>query len=128
MIYIDMDGVLVKPQGEDFAKRPWFPQGRILWGRLAHFSPTLLSWGRTGAEFERISKEKREWVDREMGKHVPLIVLPDTPKAEVCKADDILIDDGLKHKEPWEKAGGIFVHFTGDIDEMVMTCLAALTK
>jgi hypothetical protein len=111
MIYVDMDGVLVAPDSEDFAARSWAPGGAVLWAHLAPLSPTLLSWGRTGAEFVRIMREKQQWVAKHLGV-APLIVLPDTPKAAVCKPGDILIDDADKHREPWQAAGGVFVHHT----------------
>merc|ERR1712232_333937 len=37
---------------------------------------------------------------------------------------DVLIDDRLEARDGWEAAGGVFVHYTGD----VAACLAALRK
>ena len=118
MLYIDMDGVLVEPDSEDFSRRSWRSGGRELWAAVRHLPLVLLSWGRTGSEYERILREKREWVTRELGPSVVAIVLPDTPKAAHCKPGDILIDDAVKHGEPWFAAGGVFIHHKNVADTL----------
>lgn len=112
MIYCDMDSVLVDPNHQDFSMRGWRPEGRILWEHLKLKKGVMLvSWARTGAEYQRIHNEKLKWIEREMPRSKAIILEDGISKGSVCQPDDILIDGNIKHKRAWLKAGGRFIQF-----------------
>jgi len=90
-----------------YSNLPWMEQGRQLWDQLKHLAPTILTAAPIGSWAEG---QKRCWVDRELGKEVPMIV--STKKFEHCPSGyppAILIDDRLIHCEAWETVGGIAI-------------------
>lgn len=110
MIYLDMDGVLVNQVGRKrWDLMGWMPDGRELWEYLKPLRPTLLS--QLMKDVWEVSRhEKRAWVDRELGKNIPLIVVrAEEGKHPYCRRGDMLIDDTESHCEPWRRCGGIFV-------------------
>lgn len=133
MLYIDLDGVLAdfdKKVKEIFGKsadridvrvfwktvanHPNFfgsldliPDARFLWGFVKPHQPTIL----TGLPYGKwAAPQKREWVARVLGPEVPVITCMSKDKANYCEPGDVLVDDRLKTKAPWEDAGGIFIH------------------
>jgi len=135
-LYCDLDGVLVdfeKGASAIFGKRiqevppkrlwstaartpgfysnlPWMPDGKELWSAIKHLNPTILTAAPKGSWAE---KQKREWVDRELGAEMKMIV--STNKFEHCPRGDpipILIDDRMIHCEAWQLAGGIPIFHT----------------
>src|SRR3990172_286105 len=52
--------------------------------------------------------EKRQWVRKHLGKNVPLITCPSSEKYLYAHPGDVLVDDWIKYKGAWEKAGGIW--------------------
>jgi len=132
-LYCDLDGVLVdfekgasamfgKPIQEVppkqlwstaartpgfYSNLPWMPDGKELWSAIKHLNPTILTAAPKGSWAE---KQKREWVDRELGADVKMIV--STKKFEHCPQGvpiPILIDDRMIHCEAWQLAGGISI-------------------
>jgi hypothetical protein len=75
-------------------------------------------------KISRLSCERE--VNSHLGKDIPLLIKrPRETKLEVSikafsteysfegkESEWILIDDDLKHKQPWETGGGIFIHHT----------------
>ena len=59
--------------------------------------------------------QKRAWVARELGAHVPVITCPAKEKGDHCSpAGSVLVDDMEKNREPWVagRARGTFVLHT----------------
>lgn len=107
-----MDGVLVEQQGrKHFDLFPWLEGGRLLvkHARRLFGSFTLLS-AAPDKLLRQARVEKRLWADLELGQQQKLIVVADSEgKAGQCQPGDILVDDGRKHRGPWQKAGGLFI-------------------
>jgi hypothetical protein len=90
-----------------YTNLPWTSDGKELWSYIKDLNPTILTAAPKGSWAE---KQKRKWVDRELGEHVPMIV--STRKYEHCPPTTIpaiLIDDKMIHCQAWEDAGGIAV-------------------
>lgn len=118
-VYIDMDGTLVVPEGP-FNKRKWIKGSREMWNWLSRdYRVSILSWSRG----DECTAQKKEWIKREIGECEAIIVTKDIPKATFCKPGDILIDDGAKHRDLWNGAGGVFLHFS-DPEKAVQDVLA----
>ena len=114
-LFVDLDGVLVRQTGRDgFDLMLWMPDGKELWEYVKQFRPTILSQLSPDI-YERGSAQKRVWVDRELGKDVPLIVVQEdtlhTAKWRHSGHGYILIDDHKEQHWPaWELWGGVFIH------------------
>ena len=109
-LYCDMDGVLVHQVGRlRWDLMDWMPDGRELWRAIKQYRPTLLS--QLMADVWEVSRhEKRTWVDRELGKDIPLIVVHgEDGKFPHSGLGHILIDDSEAHRLPWERMGGHFI-------------------
>ncbi len=123
MIYCDLVGVLIQQTGRHgFARMPWTPTGRRLWDYIRHEKPVLVSECRLEG-YESIYSQLREWVDTNINKDVKLYCMQDgVPKSVACQGGDILIDDNHKCREPWQKAGGVFIHFIS-ADQTIQTLI-----
>ena len=105
--FCDMDEVLVTGVfGSPFDTRAWSDAGRAIWAALEPLRPTLLS----KVSDHRLAlgyAQKRAWVDRELGRLVPLLVVPDSlGKAPYALRGDVLVDDDLVNCDEWLKSGG----------------------
>lgn len=107
-----MDGVLVKgTYGTPFDGRTWDEGGREIWQALRLGGEVTLLSKVPDARLAEGYAQKRRWVDREIGRGVPLIVVADTwGKSGFCIPGDILVDDDENNCLEWSKAGGIAVH------------------
>lgn len=56
--------------------------------------------------------QKREWCERHVGSHVPVICCMSRDKWQYCTPGDVLIDDREEARVDWEGAGGVFIHHT----------------
>jgi hypothetical protein len=108
-LYCDMDGVLVRQLARTgFDTFPWMPDGRALWDGIKAVKPKLLSM-LPDHNYQRGTAEKLAWVRRELG-DVELITVKDSEgKGRYASKGAILIDDGEKHRIPWESGGGTFI-------------------
>jgi hypothetical protein len=59
---------------------------------------------------DRAILQKRQWVDKWLGKHVPIFYRRAKYKAQLASPDAILIDDWLPNIQGWEMAGGVAIH------------------
>lgn len=104
-----------------YANIPWMPDGPELWDRVEPLDPVIL----TGLPRGNWAKpQKLEWCRRELGPQVPVIACMSREKADKARewleerrgdAKDtvpVLIDDRASTREPWEAAGGVFIHHT----------------
>jgi hypothetical protein len=58
---------------------------------------------------------KRQWLDR----HFPgLPVVEAERKAVYCRPGDCLVDDSERHREPWLKAGGMFLLHSDPVETL----------
>lgn len=98
--------------GVDFwANMEWMPDGKKLWNNVKKHEPTIL----TSPSKKEVSKEgKTKWVERELGKDVPLIFSRD--KFEHASENRILIDDSEKKINNWIEHNGIGILFTNISD------------
>lgn len=135
MIYVDMDGVVADfdthyvntigplpprsaasrdvdwariAHGNWWAGIPLMHDAMMLWEYVARHKPTFLtgvpSTGRRQAE-----SNKKDWIARKFGPHVPVITTSSSRKCEFCKPGDILIDDWEKYRHKWIDAGGTWI-------------------
>lgn len=86
---------------------PPHPDGPSIWVAIRQFKPTILSGVPHGTW---AAPQKRAWVDKYLGPHVPLITCMSHEKADYAHPGDILIDDRAKTGPAWEAAGGRFIH------------------
>jgi len=96
-----------------FANLPWLSEGKKLWEGIRALSPVILS-GVPNELGGVASAQKRRWVRRELGDHVPILTCFKKDKWRACRTGDILIDDDEIHRKKWEEQGGVFIHHTGD--------------
>lgn len=82
----------------------WMGDGKELWNYVKKFNPTILSKP-TGDPASRAGK--KEWVMRELGKNVPVIL--DFQKYRYAKQNYILVDDQENNTVAWEEHGGIAI-------------------
>ena len=104
-----------------YANIPWMPDGLELWERVEPLDPVVL----TGLPRGNWAKpQKLEWCRRELGPEVPVIACMSREKTEKAREwldthhagterrVPVLIDDRASTREPWEAAGGVFIHHT----------------
>lgn len=94
------------------------PDAFDLWNATKHLNPTVLTGVPRG---DWAAPQKRTWIARHLGEHVPVITCFARQKALHCKPGDVLVDDRPKFKDLWEKAGGTFVVHTSaakSLDEL----------
>lgn len=146
-LFLDLDGVLanfdgyyesqfgVKPDqdtysppefwdcigrhGSFYRDLPPMPDAHILWHRVYHLKPIILS----GIPYSipNVASQKRTWVNKYLGSNIPLICCPSRLKRDHGKPGDALVDDRLKYAHHWTEMGGVFIHHTG-----ALSTLAAL--
>lgn len=62
-------------------------------------------------------KQKREWGGEQFG-DTHIVCCPSREKYQFCAPGDVLVDDYLKYRVDWERAGGIFIHHTSADDSI----------
>lgn len=134
-LFLDLDGVLAdfdRGVREVTGRRPADMKVREMWRALAAapdfygtlglmtdaealwkfcepHQPTILTGLPLGSW---APEQKRRWVARVLGAHVPVITCMSRDKANYAGSGHILIDDRASARPAWEAAGGIFVHHT----------------
>jgi hypothetical protein len=88
-----------------YTNLPWMEDGRRLWDSIKHLNPTILTAAPRGSWAK---SQKIEWVRRNLGPDVPVIVTTGEKQKHCPPANPyaILIDDRRKCCKPWEEAGG----------------------
>lgn len=90
-----------------FETLPWMPGAERLWRFCAPHAPTIL----TGLPLGRwAAPQKRRWVARMLGAHVPVIACMSRDKPRHAGPGHVLVDDRAGGRAGWEAAGGIFIH------------------
>jgi hypothetical protein len=132
-LFLDLDGVLadfdrgvetvtgkrpeelpLKTMWAALARSPAFfetlefmQDAEALWRFCAPHEPTILTGLPLGAW---APEQKRRWVARMLGAHVPVITCMSRDKWRHAGRDHVLVDDRASAREQWERAGGVFIH------------------
>ncbi|WP_425450473.1 hypothetical protein [Virgifigura deserti] len=78
----------------------------ILWAFCRPYHPTIL----TGLPLGNWAPDqKRRWVARMLGAEVRVITCMSRDKHNFSGPSHVLVDDRASIREPWERAGGIFI-------------------
>lgn len=101
----------IRTQPRFFADLPLLRGALEMWRAFEPYSPTILSGANT-EKFTAIIDQKREWVVKHLGAHVPLICCRSREKRKHGGPGDVLVDDWLKYRSLWLEMGGIFVLHT----------------
>eukprot|EP00929_Paragymnodinium_shiwhaense_P071121 TRINITY_DN36133_c0_g1_i1.p1 TRINITY_DN36133_c0_g1~~TRINITY_DN36133_c0_g1_i1.p1 ORF type:complete len:323 (-),score=30.20 TRINITY_DN36133_c0_g1_i1:132-1100(-) len=124
----------VDKERDFFRRLHWTAGGKRLWRALAtaqrhqRWPPTALPpavlTGLPTSQTKSVIRQKQAWCARRLGPDVQVICCWKRDKPRYCRkgGSDILIDDRWEAKPAWEAVGGVFVHYTGDVD----SCLAQL--
>src|SRR5690606_10111653 len=92
-----------------FETMPKMPDADELWEYCRPFAPHILTGLPRGDWAEA---QKRRWVRRHLGPHVPVTACLARDQCEVASPGDVLVDDTPKWAHLWEAQGGIFVRHT----------------
>lgn len=94
----------------------------MLWDYVRPYHPIIL----TGIphSIPNAADNKRGWVAKHLGPHVPVVCCLSREKARYASPGDILIDDRPKYESLWRKAGGTWITHTS-ADE-TLAALAAM--
>jgi 5'(3')-deoxyribonucleotidase len=132
-LFVDMDGVLAdfdRGYGERFGARPskaddnvdWnivrhtpgfyrdlppMSDFDVLWAGIEHLNPIVLT-GVPSSVPEAIDN-KREWIVKNIGTHVPMIGCKSKDKCLHGLPGDVLIDDWEKYRHFWIGMGGVWI-------------------
>jgi hypothetical protein len=139
VIYLDMDGVLadfdktVTPiigenhykfsytHGDDalwkrlnmvpnlFERFDKMPDADVLWEAVAG-RPVRVLTAVPKTNAEEVARQKRTWIKRNFGEHVPVITCRSFEKPNYAEPGDVLVDDRNVNQDAWERKGGVFVH------------------
>jgi len=90
-----------------FAALAFTRDGRRLWEFCRPLNPTILTGLPRGGW---AAPQKRRWVAEMLGAEVPIITCMSREKARYAALGHVLVDDRDTAREPWEKAGGVFIH------------------
>ncbi|MCJ8345893.1 hypothetical protein MJH12_10155 [bacterium] len=114
---------------EYWSEMPWMTDGRVLWNHINQLDPIILS---TPAQTDHCKVGKREWVAKQLGDQVDVIlaydkqlyVTDDTFVPSTClNRRRILIDDMPKKIDKWVEAGGI-----GILHDNAASTISSLNK
>jgi hypothetical protein len=86
---------------------PPMPDMEQLWRRIEAHKPIVL----TGVpkDVEEAPGNKRAWVARHIGDHVEVRCCKSRDKCLHAAPGDVLIDDWIKYRNLWVKAGGVWI-------------------
>jgi hypothetical protein len=90
-----------------FAALAFTRDGRRLWEFCRPLDPTILTGLPRGGW---AAPQKRRWVAEMLGPEVPVITCMSREKARYAAPGHVLVDDRETAREPWERAGGVFIH------------------
>ncbi|WP_207538504.1 HAD family hydrolase [Sabulicella rubraurantiaca] len=79
----------------------------VLWRFCAPHKPTILTGLPLGSW---APEQKRRWVARMLGAHVPIITCMSRDKPRWSGRGHVLVDDRASAREGWERKGGTFIH------------------
>lgn len=100
-----------------FGTLPAMQSGQRLYTAVKHLRPIILTGTPRG---DRSVIQKMQWRDKHYP-GVPMVTCPSRDKRLYCQPGDVLIDDLLKYRELWTEAGGHFIHYQQNPDDVVET-------
>lgn len=80
-----------------------------LWNGSLKFHPNPIVLTGIPRSMPQVLQQKREWIDKHFGKHVPMIGCESKDKHLFAHKYDILVDDRTKFIVEWEISGGIYI-------------------
>ncbi len=98
-----------------FARLPVMEAGQKLYNAIKHLRPIILTGTPNG---DWSVPQKLRWRDKHYP-GVPMITCKSKEKRLYCQPGDVLIDDLLKYRELWTEAGGHFIHYVQNPDDVV---------
>lgn len=108
----NVDWELVKRTEGFYRELPPMPDFEKLWHSLEWLNPIILTGVPLIAE---APQNKREWVDKNIGKHAKMIACRSKEKCHHANVGDVLIDDWEKYKHLWTAKGGVWItHVSAD--------------
>jgi hypothetical protein len=96
----------LREHGSFYRDLPLMTDAQILFEAVSHLNPIILTGCPAGQWAE---PQKVAWAAQHFP-NVRMITCRSRDKSLHMTRGDILIDDYLKYKHLWEKAGGIFIH------------------
>lgn len=136
-LYIDLDGVLAdmdtayaaiagEPPSKTIDNVDWrhvvnspgfyanlapMPDMLELWEYVSTWPDVVILTG-VPKSVPEAENDKRAWVAKHLGPHVPVIGCASKNKCLHAKPGDILVDDWTRYREHWLNAGGIWITHT----------------
>lgn len=98
-----------------FARLPAMEQGQKLYSAVKHLRPIILT-GTPNGDWSIV--QKLRWRDKHYP-GVPMVTCKSKAKRDYCQPGDVLIDDLLKYRDLWTEAGGHFIHYQQNPDDVV---------
>lgn len=115
----------IREDAPEFYRRlPLMPHAKELFAAVEDLRPIILTGCPLGGWAEM---QKLAWA-AEHFPGIPMITCMSKDKRLYCKPGDVLVDDMLRYKDRWEDAGGVFIHFTGDVGATVVAIRATGCK
>ena len=96
----------LRQHGSFYRDLPLTADARELFDNVTHLNPVILTGCPKGGWAEA---QKMAWAKE----HFPgtkMITCVSRDKSRYMKPRDVLVDDYLKYRDLWEKAGGVFIH------------------
>lgn len=102
-----------------FRHLPLMPDAKRLYEAVKQFRPIILTGCPRG---DWAQPQKLAWA-AEHFPGVPMITCMSRDKRDYCQPGDLLVDDLYKYKHLWEDAGGKFIHYHNNLDEVLYQIL-----
>lgn len=98
--------------GNFYGELEEMPDARILFDKVSHLSPTIL----TGLPLGNwAAPQKQQWAEKHFP-GVPIITTLARRKHLHMMSGDVLVDDRENHRRLWDDSGGIFIHHRNAAD------------
>lgn len=107
----NVDWKLIEKTSHFYRDLPPMKDMATLWSYIGKYNPVILSG--IPSSIAEAADNKREWVDKHLGKDARMIACASKDKWHYMNAaGDLLIDDWPKYRDLWLKAGGRWItHF-----------------
>ena len=106
----EVDWKAIRKTANFFRDIPPMADFKELWSFVEVYNPIILTG--VPASVTEAATNKREWVDKNLGRDVSMVACLSKEKATWCRPGDILIDDWEKYRDLWVGAGGRWITHT----------------